>query len=113
MIYCYSSRPNIYLNFMYYGTTANKEPLHCGEIRDHNSGECVIQTVEQTCVAMEQDAGETPSPKEEVSEQAVTPHVPAVGDPSSTPQPSSVNKEGGDYTAELDGFEDPKMLSWY
>ena len=52
---------------MYYRTTANKEPLHRGEIRDHDSGKCVIQTVEQTCVAIEQDAGEAPSPKEEVS----------------------------------------------
>ena len=98
---------------MYYRTTANEAPLHCGEIRDHTSGECVIQTVEQTFIAMEQDAGEMPSPEEEVSEQAVMPHVLAVGNPSSTPQPSGVNKEGGDYTAELDRFEDPKMLSWY
>ena len=98
---------------MYYRTTANEEPLHCGEIRDHDSGESVNQTIEQTCVAVEQDAGEAPSPKEEVSEQAVTPHIQAISDPSSTSQPSSINKKGGDYTAELDGFEDPKTLSRY
>ena len=98
---------------MYYRTTANEEPVHRGEIRDHDSGESVNQTVEQTCVVVEQDAGEAPLPEEEVSEQALMPHVQAISDPSSTPQPSGVNKEGGDYTAELDGFEDPKMLSWY
>ena len=98
---------------MYYRNTANEEPVHRGEIRDHNSGESVNQTVEQTCVVVEQNAGEAPSPKEEVSEQGVTPHVQAISDPSSTPQPSGVNKKGGDYTAELDGFEDPKTLSRY
>ena len=83
------------------------------EIRDHNSGADVNLTIEQTSITTEQCTGPTSSPKEGVSEKEVMLDAPIAHDPSLTPQTSNVKKEVGDYTTELDGFEDPKTLSQY